>query len=383
MTDYPYGPTWVSAEPWGYAPYHYGRWANVGNQWYWIPDTLNSSPTYSPAMVAFVPFGQNEIGWVPLGPGDAYAPRYYNSSWQPYYLSRADVRHPRVVNLNVPGAVTVVSLDDFTRDVDWKRARKADGQMLAHVNPVLDPLLLTPLRNAVVHSAWGRGKKDLPPGIARKLRDTTVVASTTPIAPSFRRDLARSMRVESVSERVKGQKFKVKDERQGQTITQSPQAPDQTRVPDRRQRDLDTRELRAKEQEQRRQQNDQQRINRAMQEMQAKRAAESARQRPQGERVSAKAEQRAQKEANAPQPIRVQREPGRVKMTRPEKHVERATAPPVRQQPAEQRVERRAAPTAAPQHQPQQKIERKQERQPQKPQRPEGGKGGGKGKGKP
>ncbi len=42
--------------------------------------------------------------------------------------------------------------------------------MLASVNPVLDPLLVTPLRNAVVNSAWGRGKKDIPPGIARKLQ---------------------------------------------------------------------------------------------------------------------------------------------------------------------------------------------------------------------
>src|SRR5947207_12123939 len=236
-------------------------------------------------MVASVPYGQDEIGWVPLGPGDAYAPRYYNASWQPYYLSRADVRHPSVVNLNVPGAVTVVSLDDFTRGTDWKRARKADKQMLAHVNPVLDPLLLTPLRNAVVHSAWGRGKKDLPPGIARKLRDTTVVTSAIPIAPPFRKDLARSMRVESVSERVKGEKFKVRDERPGKAITQSPQAPAQMPLPDRTQRTGDRRELRAMEQEQRKQQNDQQRINRATREVQAQRAAGSARERPQGERI--------------------------------------------------------------------------------------------------
>ena len=40
--------------------------------------------------------------------------------------------------------------------------------MLAQVNPVLDPLLVTPLRNAVVNSAWGRGKTDIPPGIARE-----------------------------------------------------------------------------------------------------------------------------------------------------------------------------------------------------------------------
>ena len=193
-TDYPYGPTWVSTEPWGYAPYHYGRWAFVGDRWYWVPDRTNVTPVYSPAMVAFVPFADNHIGWVPLAPGDVYVPRYYDASWQPFYLTRDDLYH-RVVNLDVPGAVTVVTLDEFGRGFDWRRGRRADRNMLAQVNPVLDPLLLTPLRNAVVNSAWGRGKIDIPPGIARKLQDTTVITSTAPVAPPFKRNLAKSMRV--------------------------------------------------------------------------------------------------------------------------------------------------------------------------------------------
>jgi hypothetical protein len=223
-TDYPYGPTWVSTEPWGYAPYHYGRWAFVGDRWYWVPDTMNVTPTYSPALVAFVPFSQNEVGWVPLGPGDVYVPHYYTSDWQPQYLTRGDL-YQRVVNLNVPGAVTVVSVDDFTRGgFDWRRARKADRNMLAQVNPVLDPLLVTPLRNAVVNSAWGRGKTDIPPGIARKLNDTAVVTSVEPVAPRFKPDLAKTMRVNPASDRAKGQKFQVRDERQGRGAPQA-QAP--------------------------------------------------------------------------------------------------------------------------------------------------------------
>jgi hypothetical protein len=214
VNDYPYGPTWVSNEPWGYAPYHYGRWAFVGDRWYWVPDSTRATPIYSPALVAFVPFANNDIGWVPLGPGDAYVPHYYNTNWEPYYLTRDDL-YLRGVNLNVPGAVTVVSADEFFRGDDWRRARRADRNMLANVNPVLDPLLATPLRNAVVNSAWGRGKKDIPPGIARKLDDTTVITSRGVDAPPFRRDLARSLRVEPVSDRAKGQKFKVRDERRG------------------------------------------------------------------------------------------------------------------------------------------------------------------------
>ena len=224
LTDYPYGPTWVSSEPWGYAPYHYGRWAFVGDRWYWVPDNVSTSPVYSPALVAFVPFGSNDIGWVPLAPGDVYVPRYYSTSWQPYYLTR-DNLYQRVVNLNVPGAVTVVSVDEFTRGFDWRRARRADRDSLASVNPVLDPLLLTPLRNAVVNSAWGRGKIDIPPGIARKLQDTTVITSTDVVAPPFRRDIARTMRVERVSDRARGQQFKVRDERPGRGAPQAANAP--------------------------------------------------------------------------------------------------------------------------------------------------------------
>ena len=221
-TDYPYGPTWVSSEPWGYAPYHYGRWAFVGDRWYWVPDNVRTEPVYSPAMVAFLPFSQNEIGWVPLGPGDAYVPRYYNTNWQPQYLTRGD-QYPHVVNLNVPGAVTVVSVEDFTRGMDWRRARKADRNMLAQVNPVLDPLLVTPLRNAVVNSAWGRGKIEIPPGIARKLNDTSVVTSSAPAAPPSRPDFAKAMRVNTAPDRAKGQKFKVRDERQGRAAPQAVQ----------------------------------------------------------------------------------------------------------------------------------------------------------------
>ena len=213
--NYPYGPTWVSSEPWGYAPYHYGRWANVGNQWYWIPDGVNTTPQYAPALVAFVPLDNaNQIGWVPLGPGDNYAPRYYDENWQPRYLSQTNVSPVRLFNLAIPGAVTVVPVDAWGRAIDPRSVRTVDQQRLVSVRSTLDPLTLTPLRNAVVHSAWGRGKIDLPPGIAKKLRDTPVFVGSDIRESPFRRDLARSMRVERVSDNARNQKFKVKDERE-------------------------------------------------------------------------------------------------------------------------------------------------------------------------
>ncbi|MDT4969654.1 MAG: hypothetical protein QOJ64_4391 [Acidobacteriota bacterium] len=211
--DYPYGPTWVSSEPWGYAPYHYGRWANVNNQWFWIPDAVNTTPTYAPALVAFVPLDNaNQIGWIPLAPGDNYAPRYYDENWQPRYLTGTNLVPARLINVGVPGAVTVVPLDAFGRVIDARRVRRIDPQVLASVRPTLDPLTLTPLRNAVINSAWGRGKIDLPPGIAKKIRDTPVFVGTEIRDLRSRKDLAKSMRVEQVSDQARGQKLKVKDD---------------------------------------------------------------------------------------------------------------------------------------------------------------------------
>jgi len=212
--DYPYGPTWVSSEPWGYAPYHYGRWANVGNQWYWIPEAQNTAPAYAPALVAFVPLDNaNQIGWVPLGPGDNYAPRYYDANWQPRYLTRDNVVPGQLINLGIPGSVTVVPVDAWGRAIDPRSIRKVDQQRLASARSTLDPLTLTPLRNAVIHSAWGRGKIDLPPGIAKKLRDTPVYVGNDVRESRSRKDVAKWMRVERVSDQARNEKFKIKDER--------------------------------------------------------------------------------------------------------------------------------------------------------------------------
>ena len=228
--SYPYGLTWVSSEPWGYAPYHYGRWANVGNQWYWVPEGVNTTPVYSPALVAFVSPDNNQIGWVPLGPGDAYAPRYYDDNWQPHYLTRTNIAPSQLVNYGIPGAMTFVSMDAWGRPIDRRNVRQVDQQKLAALRATLDPLTLTPLRNAVIHSAWGRGKIDLPPGIAKKLRDTPVYVGSDIRQSKFRKDAAKSMRVERVSDTARNQKFKARDERQQEQQADTGRKQDMGRV---------------------------------------------------------------------------------------------------------------------------------------------------------
>ncbi|MGA9544721.1 MAG: hypothetical protein WBQ85_14195, partial [Candidatus Sulfotelmatobacter sp.] len=86
-----YGWTWVGFEPWGWAPYHYGRWMWYGNSWAWWPGPVWGAgfyrPFWSPAYVSFFGFGGGwglgfgfgwggwgSFGWLPLGPCDRFYP---------------------------------------------------------------------------------------------------------------------------------------------------------------------------------------------------------------------------------------------------------------------------------------------------------------------
>ncbi len=118
----PWGWTWVEAEPWGFAPFHYGRWAQFGlpgnGRWGWVPGPPPSvfatggrpfHPIYSPALVAFVggpsfslslgfggASGAGVTAWFPLGPRETYTPWYHAS---PGYVNRVNVTN--LYNRNV------------------------------------------------------------------------------------------------------------------------------------------------------------------------------------------------------------------------------------------------------------------------------------------
>jgi hypothetical protein len=116
----PWGWTWIDDMPWGFAPFHYGRWAFVGGGWYWVPGAVAVRPVYSPALVAFVGGGGVGVGvaaWFPLGPGEVFRPAYavsplYVRSVNVAYVSNvAVIAGPAPVlymNQRVVGAVTVV-----------------------------------------------------------------------------------------------------------------------------------------------------------------------------------------------------------------------------------------------------------------------------------
>jgi len=95
----PWGWTWVDDARWGFAPFHYGRWAVIGGRWGWVPGPVAVHPVYAPALVAFVGGGFNVggggVAWFPLGPGEVFVPAYHVSRM---YVTQVNVTNT-VVNV--------------------------------------------------------------------------------------------------------------------------------------------------------------------------------------------------------------------------------------------------------------------------------------------
>ena len=174
----PWGWTWVDDQPWGFAPFHYGRWAYVTGAWCWVPGPVVVRPVYSPAFVAFVGSGGFSFGvgvgpgvaWFPLAPGEVFVPWYRVSRG---YVNNINVTNTRVnvtqitnvynvynnhitnehityVNQRVVGGVTAVSRETFinARPVERNLAR-VDERQLAEA-PVTHNPEIQPSRQSVI-----------------------------------------------------------------------------------------------------------------------------------------------------------------------------------------------------------------------------------------
>ena len=135
----PWGWTWIDDSPWGYAPFHYGRWAHVRQRWCWVPGPRHVRAVYAPALVGWVGGAPglnvsvslgSGVGWFPLGPREVYVP---GRRFSHRYVERVNVHNTVIVNRTyitnvydnrernvnyrnrgVPGAVTAVSRSTFT-----------------------------------------------------------------------------------------------------------------------------------------------------------------------------------------------------------------------------------------------------------------------------
>jgi hypothetical protein len=92
----PWGWTWVDDAPWGFAPFHYGRWVFVGSSWAWAPGPVSVRPCYAPALVAWIGSSGAGVGWFPLGYGEPYIPNYRVSRG---YFQTVNVSNTRITNI--------------------------------------------------------------------------------------------------------------------------------------------------------------------------------------------------------------------------------------------------------------------------------------------
>jgi len=105
----PWGWTWVAAEPWGFAPCHYGRWVQARHGWAWAPGPRGRQrPVFAPALVNWNREHPPElyshgthappVGMAPLQYNQVYAPPFPAS---PQYLrnenlSNTHLRHGEI-----------------------------------------------------------------------------------------------------------------------------------------------------------------------------------------------------------------------------------------------------------------------------------------------
>lgn len=104
----PWGWTWVEDEPWGFAPFHYGRWVVINSRWGWVPaPPVARRACYAPALVAFVGGGGFSLSvrvgggvqaWFPLGPNEPYYPPYHHSDVYLRQVNVTNVRNVTVIN---------------------------------------------------------------------------------------------------------------------------------------------------------------------------------------------------------------------------------------------------------------------------------------------
>ena len=201
----PWGWTWVENEPWGFAPFHYGRWANVNGGWFWVPGPVVVRPVWAPALVAFVGGGAGfrfstgvGVGWFPLGPGEVFLPGYRVSR---NYVNNVNITNTSVnitrvtnvyntvvinktvvnevyANQRVSGGVTVVSHDAFVnaRPVAQNILRVEPRELA--VAPVTHVVAVEPVRQSVIGA--GRLAAVRPPAV---VMSRPVVAQRTPPPP--------------------------------------------------------------------------------------------------------------------------------------------------------------------------------------------------------
>src|ERR1700756_5771473 len=180
----PRGWTWVDDAPWGFAPFHYGRWVNVRGAWGWIPCPPRTvavayvRPVYAPALVAWVggPHfavgvgvgggGGVNVGWLPLGPREGFVPSYHVSRT---YITNVNVSNTTVNQNVVNNYYNTTVINKNVTNVTYVNQRVAggvtatSGQSFSSAQPVGRNMVHVDQREVASAQVAVRGPSVVPP----------------------------------------------------------------------------------------------------------------------------------------------------------------------------------------------------------------------------
>ena len=135
---------WISYEPWGWAPYHYGRWTSViGMGWCWVPPSIDDV-YWGPGYVGWVNT-PDYIGWIPLAPGEIY---YGYGYYGPKSINITTINVNTIIavpfrNVPVRNSVTVLRRDTFGTPKPLP-VKPKENPFLTHRDVFLPPPALKP-----------------------------------------------------------------------------------------------------------------------------------------------------------------------------------------------------------------------------------------------
>ncbi|QIE25760.1 hypothetical protein SBC1_49670 (plasmid) [Caballeronia sp. SBC1] len=210
----PWGWTWIDDAPWGFAPFHYGRWAYLGNAWAWVPGpVVVAQPVYAPALVAFVGGGGGShwgvdlaiggavgvgVAWFALGPhepwhpGSGYSPSYYNrvnnvnitNVHNTTIVNNITNVHNTYINQRVPGAITAVPANTFVQGQQVAQAsRRLTAQQISGAQIGAGMPGIAPVRGS-----FTGGMRPASAGAPAMAMQRQVVATRAPVVPAAYRD---------------------------------------------------------------------------------------------------------------------------------------------------------------------------------------------------
>jgi hypothetical protein len=242
----PWGWTWIDDAPWGFAPFHYGRWVDIEGRWGWWPGTVVARPVYAPALVAFIGgagFGVAVAGaalpavaWVPLAPYEVYRP-YYRAS--PVYVRNVNVTTVHATVINNITTINNVNTVNVTRVSEYRNQRAATvvpAAAFTHAAPVhqatvalphdqLAQAQVTPTLAHLQPSAASRAGVATP-AAARIVPQANAPATIAPATPPAR--AAALEREEPAPPKAPGPAFTPRERREAAPPGQPPRVPTQT-----------------------------------------------------------------------------------------------------------------------------------------------------------